>query len=48
MIETAEGWGIFQETACWHRVIFNETPGQECLSRDVFVTVLTTAPKHLA
>ena len=48
MVETAEGWGIFQETACWHRVIFSETPGvytgQECLSCDVFVAV--PKPSH--
>jgi len=44
MVETAEGWGIIQKAACWHLVVFGETPGQECLSCDVFVAV----PKHLA
>ena len=44
MVETAEGWGIIQKAACWHLVVFGETPGQERLSCDVFVAV----PKHLA
>ena len=28
MVETAEGWGIIQKAACWHLVVFGETPGQ--------------------
>ena len=39
MVETVEGWGIIQEAACWCLVVFGETPGQGCLSCDVFVAV---------
>ena len=35
--------GLFART-CWYLVVFGETPGQDCLSCDVFVAV----PKYLA